>query len=214
MPTAVKDNKQWKDIAEPRQKSQYSMYLRPGARFIGKQITDSKTHDVEIEIKHADLAKATVSGYLKISKLTDNIPNLVTYFDGEIISPRYSFLTKHKEWGSSCESDLQHWQRFVAFKILESENSASLMDPDYVHKDYLDKPCIFMRWKERFLVPNHEITELYGASFSGFYYICLNQTSGNIRGFYYQSGQSHREMFQSIELEYAPSTVFPQFEFR
>ena len=30
-----------------------------------------------------------------------------------------------------------------------------------------------MRWKERFLVPDHRVGNISGASFAGFYYMCL-----------------------------------------
>ena len=34
-------------------------------------------------------------------------------------------------------------------------------------------------------MPDHKITDIHGASLAGFYYICLDQGSGNIDGFYY-----------------------------
>lgn len=37
----------------------------------------------------------------------------------------------------------------------------------------LDRGFAFMRWKERFLVPDHRVTSINGASYAGFYYICL-----------------------------------------
>lgn len=42
-----------------------------------------------------------------------------------------------------------------------------------------------MRWKEQFLVEDHRVRQLHGASFDGFYYICLNQITGSIQGIYY-----------------------------
>lgn len=44
-----------------------------------------------------------------------------------------------------------------------------------------------MRWKEKFLVPDHRVKEISGASFEGFYYICFNQIAGAISGIYYHS---------------------------
>jgi len=44
-----------------------------------------------------------------------------------------------------------------------------------------------MRWKEYFLVPDHKVKAISGASFEGFYYICFNQITGAVSGIYYHS---------------------------
>lgn len=44
-----------------------------------------------------------------------------------------------------------------------------------------------MRWKEYFLVPDHRVRTINGASFEGFYYICFNQISGDIEGIYFHA---------------------------
>lgn len=44
---------------------------------------------------------------------------------------------------------------------------------------------VFMRWKEHFLVPDHTIKDINGASFAGFYYICFQKSAASIEGFYY-----------------------------
>ena len=46
---------------------------------------------------------------------------------------------------------------------------------------------IFMRWKEWFLVPDHRVTSIQGASFEGFYYICFNQVEGRVSGIYFHA---------------------------
>lgn len=40
--------------------------------------------------------------------------------------------------------------------------------------DFKAYPYVFMRWKERFLVPDHHVSHITGASFAGFYYIYLS----------------------------------------
>lgn len=51
--------------------------------------------------------------------------------------------------------------------------------------------CVFMRWKERFLVPDHRVRDINGASFAGicfyFYFCirCLKSCPFSIQGFYY-----------------------------
>ena len=39
--------------------------------------------------------------------------------------------------------------------------------------------------QELFLVPDHKITDINGASFAGFYYICFQKSRGTIEGYYY-----------------------------
>lgn len=44
-----------------------------------------------------------------------------------------------------------------------------------------------MRWKEHFLVPDHRVRTIHGASFEGFYYISFNQVKGEVSGIYFHS---------------------------
>ena len=39
--------------------------------------------------------------------------------------------------------------------------------------------------QEHFLVPDHTITDITGASFAGFYYVCLQKSAATIEGYYY-----------------------------
>lgn len=51
----------------------------------------------------------------------------------------------------------------------------------------MQKEHLFMRWKEYFLVPDHRVKTINGASFEGFYYICFNQITGGIEGIYFHA---------------------------
>ena len=44
---------------------------------------------------------------------------------------------------------------------------------------------IILSIQEHFLVPDHNIKDISGASFSGFYYICFQSSQGTIDGYYY-----------------------------
>lgn len=48
-----------------------------------------------------------------------------------------------------------------------------------------DSEHVFMRWKEHFLVPDHTVKDINGASFAGFYYICFQKSTATIDGYYY-----------------------------
>ncbi|EGA83935.1 Vid24p [Saccharomyces cerevisiae Lalvin QA23] len=64
--------------------------------------------------------------------------------------------------------------------------------------NYLNERFIFMKWKEKFLVPDALLMEgVDGASYDGFYYIVHDQVTGNIQGFYYHQDA---EKFQQLEL--------------
>ena len=56
-----------------------------------------------------------------------------------------------------------------------------------------------MRWKELFLVPDHRVKSISGASFEGFYYICFDQRVGSVSGIYFHA---RSEKFQQLELHW------------
>ena len=64
--------------------------------------------------------------------------------------------------------------------------------------DFHNKDFIFMRWKEHFLVPDHRVRTINGASFAGFYYICYQLSTGIITGFYFHK-TSERYVFFNFE---------------
>jgi hypothetical protein len=107
-----------------------------------------------------DFASSFLCGYLRIRGLTDDWPELTTYFDAEIIGSRYGFLTQN--WGATEQADMVHWSRFPAFRHVKSE----LKKPHLTMPDR-DRGAVFMRWKERFLVPDHRVQDINGASFAG-----------------------------------------------
>lgn len=44
---------------------------------------------------------------------------------------------------------------------------------------------LFICVQEQFLVPDHTIKDISGASFAGFYYICFQKSAASIEGYYY-----------------------------
>ncbi|KAF3005641.1 hypothetical protein E8E13_003403 [Curvularia kusanoi] len=171
-----------------------SSLLRPGSRFKGSQTSDRQQYEVDVEIKHVDMRESFMCGYLRIQGLTDDHPSLTTYFEGEIIGNKYNFITQHPEWGSNEKVDRQHWARFPAYKPSKPSSRT-----DAVSKDWMQKEHLFMRWKEYFLVPDHRVKTISGASFEGFYYISFNQVSGSIEGIYFHAKS---ERFQKLQLEH------------
>jgi glucose-induced degradation protein 4 len=115
--------------------------------------------------------------------LTEDHPTLTTYFEGEIIGSKYSFLTQHEDWGSTDKVDLQHWAKFDAFRPFQKQARKGNL---YI-QGLAQRENIFMRWKEHFLVPDHRVRTISGASFEGFYYICFNQCQGTVSGIYFHA---------------------------
>ncbi|KAL8948676.1 MAG: hypothetical protein Q9222_005159 [Ikaeria aurantiellina] len=140
--------------------------------------------------------------------LTKDHPTLTTYFDGEIIGSKYTFQTRHPSWGATDKTDMQHWARFPAWRPLAKQAKK----PDFHYKNFAQRENIFMRWKESFLVPDHRVREISGASFEGFYYICFNQCNGDISGIYFHAKS---EKYQQLELKKVEDRgCLPVIEFR
>ncbi|XP_015786693.1 glucose-induced degradation protein 4 homolog [Tetranychus urticae] len=183
-----------------------SSLLYNGSRFAGHQKSKGNSYDVEVILQHVDKANSYLCGYLKIIGLTEEFPTMTTFFHGEIISKRYPFLTR--KWEADEEVDKKHWSKFQPFaeNFVNTFNSDNF---DYAQLDNFD--CMFMRWKEHFLVPDHTIKEINGASFAGFYYICFNKKTQLIEGYYYHRSS---EMYQSLILKHVNETSTQVFEFR
>ncbi|KFA47626.1 hypothetical protein S40293_07672 [Stachybotrys chartarum IBT 40293] len=185
-----------------------SSHLRPGSRFHGTQQSERQVYEVQVEIKQVDMRESFLCGYLRIQGLTEDHPTLTTYFEGEIIGTKYSFFTQHEDWGANAKVDLSHWAKFSAFRPFQKHARKGPV----VIQDVAQKEHIFMRWKEHFLVPDHRVRTISGASFEGFYYICFNQVRGEVSGIYFHSKS---EKFQQLELKHVPDRgCFSATEFR
>ncbi|KAN0077065.1 Vacuolar import and degradation domain containing protein [Tylopilus felleus] len=155
------------DITRLRVRAQRHHCLYPGATFQGTQKSGRNSYDVNVTIVDVDFSSSFLCGYLRIRGLTNDWPELTTYFDAEIIGSRYGFMTQ--KWGANEQEDMVHWQRFPAFRHVKSD----LRRPHLTMPDR-DRGAVFMRWKERFLVPDHRVQDINGASFAGFYYVCVD----------------------------------------
>ncbi|XP_065580165.1 glucose-induced degradation protein 4 homolog [Artemia franciscana] len=178
--------------------------LYNGSRFRGQQKSKGSSYDVEVVLQYVDEERSYLCGYLKIKGLTEEFPSLTTFFDGEIISAKYPFLTR--KWDADEEVDRKHWEKFKHFGYSKSFNSDSF---DY--EATKDTDFVYMRWKEHFLVPDHTIKDITGASFAGFYYICFQKSTATIEGYYFHRSS---EWYQSLTLKHVPDHSTQVFEFR
>jgi len=183
-----------------------SSFMRPGSKFQGTQTSERQKYDVLVEIKQVDMRESYMCGFLRIQGLTEDHPTLTTFFEGEIIGEKYSFLTSHPTWGSDDSTDLDHWAKFKPFLPLQK----AVKRGNVYLSDNASRETIFMRWKEHFLVPDHRVKTITGASFEGFYYIAFNQVLGEIDGIYFHAKS---EKFQQLKLYHVPDRgTFPAME--
>ena len=110
-----------------------------------------------------------VCGTLEIKGLTPELDSLVTFFEGEIVGEVGSPGFRTGRFGATEFDDLKHWRRFPAFTRNRLERS--LIKPELNLRSAKNKPYVFLRLKERFVV-NHRIEAIHGASYAGFYYCC------------------------------------------
>ncbi|KAF9897666.1 GID complex subunit 4, VID24 [Lobosporangium transversale] len=206
--------------------------LYAGSQFRGIQRSGSNSYEVLVDIKHVDLEASFLCGYLRIEGLTDEYPELTTYFEAEIIGPKFSFITQ--KWDATELIDEEHWSLFKPFDCLASsvfygvdmhsheDDNNDEDDSNSVHcshhhhydphtYDHQNESVVFMRWKEHFLVPDHRVRGISGASFAGFYYICYSKLTGEIDGYYYhQTSEKHQQLL----LQHVDDRSFGLFEFR
>ena len=77
--------------------------------------------------------------------------------------------------------------------------------------------CVCSSLQELFLVPNHKITDIHGASFAGFYYICLEKSKGSIEGYYYHKMSEWYMMYVCTHIGIAGNRMnilLPYLEFK
>mmetsp|Transcript_14571 Transcript_14571/g.37185 ORF Transcript_14571/g.37185 Transcript_14571/m.37185 type:complete len:159 (-) Transcript_14571:1241-1717(-) len=96
----------------------------------------------------------------------------------KIIDNRNNFFFT-KQWGANDCIDLGHWSLFSQFQPLRSDVKAT--GGKGLNLDELD--CIFMRWKEVQFIDKRPLHA--GLTIAGFYYMCLDRTSGQLEGFYF-----------------------------
>lgn len=186
------------------------MYLKslyPSSKFTGVQKSERNSYPVTVEIKHVDLEKSYLSGYLTITGLTKEYNVLTTFFEAEIVGEKYHFLTR--KWHADENKDKGHWSKFPGFAPY-----SGCFNNDNFREDFEDSDYLFMRWKESFLVPNHHVKNIDGASYDGFYYICYQKSTDSITGYYYHHSHHNSEMYQSLELHHVDQLSFPAYEFR
>jgi hypothetical protein len=108
-----------------------------------------------------------------------------------------------RKWQAEEQFDYTHWVSsfFLFTPYINISNDSSYhplqkrfpafqpylktFNQDGFAYDFYDKDFIFMRWKEHFLVSDHHLRSIDGASYDGFYYICYQRSTNQITGYYF-----------------------------
>ncbi|CAI8013853.1 Glucose-induced degradation protein 4 homolog [Geodia barretti] len=67
--------------------------LHSGSVFRGHQQSKGSKYQVEVVFQHVDYENSCVFGYLKIQGLTEDYPNLTTFFEGDVSAVAYPFAS-------------------------------------------------------------------------------------------------------------------------
>jgi len=78
-----------------------------------------------VPLQHVDEENSYLCGYLKIKGLTEEFPTLTTFFDGEIISKKYPFLTR--KWDADEDVDKKHWVRKLITQVVAICSSSLIL---------------------------------------------------------------------------------------
>ncbi|KAJ2621922.1 GID complex subunit 4, VID24, partial [Coemansia sp. RSA 1694] len=161
-------------------------HLYSGSKFSGTQSNGTRSYAVSVTLKYVDMAVPELCGHFTIRGLTTELPKLTTFFDAQIVgSSSYSFVTS--QWDASVDTDRTHWSFFPAFRQHRSRFDCS----DFKYRLSPSDKYVFMRWKERFVVPNYKLSRINGASYDGFYYVCYDREDASITGYYFHRDSDH-----------------------
>ena len=175
-----------------------SFHLNPNNHNYYQDTQANRAYTVTVKLQYVDMEQDYLCGYLTIDDLTQDYPHLTTFFDGDIIGGmkrKNSFCT-HR-WGADERIDAEHWCRFDVFRrVMEANNVQSVREMDSLmcnNDNPGDTKYVFMRWKEQFLVPDHRVKSVHGASYDGFYYVMYDATKEQIEGYYYHDSSERNQ---------------------
>eukprot|EP00056_Hartaetosiga_gracilis_P007953 m.114185 g.114185 ORF g.114185 m.114185 type:complete len:192 (-) comp12813_c1_seq3:1051-1626(-) len=187
-----------KDKLRPLEKD--ALFLFSGCSFSGTQKSERYEFPLKAHFEVVDFEQKSLCGILSIENLTPHLPQLQTYFDVDLVTSHKEFETT--EFFSTRKNDIEHWTRLPGFHMeyIDTEDAF----------DFKTNRYIYMRWKERFLIPHDEEQDLRGASFEGFYFVCFDRLNGSISGFYHHDAC---ERYQAISLKYEDPHLVPHSAF-
>jgi len=167
---------------------------------------------VTVEFHTVDEANSEVTGEITIYNITKDLKEVKTFFVGQIIGNNLKHRFQTRAWDAEITTDLNYWTKFKEFP---SDWKESFYKEDF-DGDIDSLPVIFMRWKELFFInENQRVSEVFGQtpSFHGFYYVCMNKFTGEIKGFYFSRECETQELALNHVSERDYSVCPPVFSF-
>jgi len=167
---------------------------------------------VTVEFHTVDEANSEITGEITIYDITKDLKEVKTFFVGQIIGNNLKHRFQTRAWDAEITTDLNYWTKFKEFPSDWKEN---FYDEDF-DGDVDSLPVIFMRWKELFFInENQRVSEVFGQapSFHGFYYVCMNKFTGEIKGFYFSRECETQELTLNHASERDYSVCPPVFSF-
>ncbi|KAJ1801054.1 hypothetical protein LPJ59_000588, partial [Coemansia sp. RSA 2399] len=187
--------------------------LRPGMRFQGVQkitparrggggrhamVADIEQWEVDVVVQTVDMRRGIVAGLMRAIDVPWMPKAVTTSWEGEIVDfVNHSPVTA--KWRASAADDQQHWSLFAA--VRDHPETFLQRWPARLWGRRMPRVLeeyVFMRWKETAFV-NVQQSET-GLSIEGFYYICMQRTTGRIEGVYFDpSTQPHQRLSLQVE---------------
>ena len=188
--------------------------------------------DVKVTVDSIDYNTMTLSGTMEAFDVPDKnsptkVSSITTYLEGEIIDFN-TFTLETKSFKADTRTDGMYWRKLPPFKDLPDDEAMArnLLSQEWLRKELMEK-WILMRWKgmtqftclyisqstydagaeKCFVTPSNPDTAL---TISGFYYVSLQRSDGNVEGLYYDP---HSNPYQHLSLT-PEKWTFPAYTFR
>ncbi|KAJ1665409.1 hypothetical protein EV178_003196 [Coemansia sp. RSA 1646] len=191
--------------------------LRPGMRFRGVQkitparrgggagggrramlVADIEQWEVDVVVQTVDMQRGLVAGLMRAIDVPWMPKAVTTSWEGEVVDfVNHSPVTG--KWRASAADDQQHWSLFAS--VRDHPETFLQRWPARLWGRRMPRVLeeyVFMRWKETAFV-NVQQNET-GLSIEGFYYICMQRSTGRIEGVYFDpSTQPHQRLSLQAE---------------
>ncbi|KAK1349020.1 vacuolar import and degradation protein [Hamiltosporidium tvaerminnensis] len=180
----------------------YLSGIENGAFYEGEQMTPTGPFKIDMKVELIQLRQGFLCGVFRIYNLTKEHDLLITYFEGEIMgtytNPFLPALT------SEAEDDILHWNKFPEWEL------NYISEPESY--DYEANNFLYIKIKERFLLPDPSIKNIPGASIEGLYYCRYSKQKDFFSGFYFYKNYTSNTS-QHLKLQRTKKRTAEYYEF-
>ena len=158
-------------------------------------------------LKSYDHATGVLTGVMTAHNVPESTTPVTTFFEAEIVdNVNFSFYTAHVDWSALACTDMRHWSKFPHFRKLRADvETYGGRAPGLA-----DSGAVFMRWKEKMFIAGG----VGRLTIAGFYYVCLERSTGTISAVYYDPSSSPDQKLQLTAVRGGVAGhAFPEYEF-